>query len=39
VLYSDTPIGSHHSLSDLVSYDDVFFFIFGRYENPVSQSV
>lgn len=39
VFYFDQPIGSHHAIGDLSNYDDIFFYVFGRYDFPLEGSL
>ncbi len=41
VRYFGRPVGGqrHHALGDVLNYDDVFFFVFGRYEVPQEASM
>lgn len=39
VLYAGRPIGGQHAVGDVVNYDDLFFFVFGRYDVPEHASI
>jgi hypothetical protein len=39
VMYFDQPIGAQHDVGDVSNYDDIFFYIFGRYDFPVEASL
>lgn len=39
VMYFDQPIGTQHDIGDVSNYDDIFFYIFGRYDFPVEASL
>jgi hypothetical protein len=31
-MFFNRPIGSHHSVTDILTYEDTFFYIFGKYQ-------
>jgi len=39
IKYFGQYIGSHHSIADLVSYEDRYFYMFGRYTAPFEASI
>jgi len=39
VMYFEQPIGAQHDVGDVSNYDDIFFYIFGRYDFPVDASL
>lgn len=39
VQYFGRQIGGQHAVGDVVNYDDLFFFVFGRYDVPEEASI
>lgn len=39
VMYFGQPIGAQHDIGDVSNYDDIFFYIFGRYDFPEEASL
>ena len=39
IKYFDQYIGSHHSIGDVSSYEDRYFYMFGRYYAPFQASI